>query len=620
MTTAHEAGKALLHSPAEMVGVALLAGVLVMAFAARVKQPAIVFLLATGALLGPSGLGVMDARSLGAGLPVLTEVAIALILFEGTLSLRPKEWSRSPGPIRNLLTIGALITFAGATAAAHLALGMEIRHAAVAGAILVVTGPTVVTPLLAHVRPLRRLADILRWEGILIDPIGALTAVVVLGLAMPGASVTVTDALQQFAVTAIGGTVVGVVLGLALDRLLRVEGLIEERLRGPLGIAVALGSAALAEPLGANAGLFSATAAGLVLMFRVTPGHEDMERVMARLTDVLLALLFVLLSQLVEPGALAALALKAPLFLGALVLVRLVSVFASTVGAGLSFGERLFLAWVAPRGVVAASVASLFAARLAAAGDERAGDVSAAIFLVIVATVLVQGVTARPVGRLLGVLAPDPLEVLIVGAGRFGRALASELARAGVPTTLVDRNPMKLVGLDLERIRAIAADAHDPDETSQVDRGALALVVAATPNDEANALACTAFERGLPKGAVTQVPSGADALTKSAAHVATRFPFAFGERLTLDVMEAAIAAGARLRTVPVEGATRSSDLRASLKSDLRPLIEVRQGAAPRLVVARNDTLGPKSIVIGIEGVTKDFDASEGDVSISLMAT
>lgn len=582
------------------LGVAALAGMSATVLAARLRVPAIVVLLATGACLGREGLGLVRPDALGAGLPVLVECAVAVILFEGALSLRVRQFREHSRPIRNLLTIGAAITFAGATLLARLVLGFRWREAAVTGAILIVTGPTVVTPLLRFIRPSRRLAEILRWEGILIDPIGALVGVVVLEAAVSREGATLFAAASSYASTMFAGGAVGAGAALALDFALRRPGLVEDDLRSPLALAVALAAFAGAEWIAADSGLFAATIAGLVIAAREPPGAGEIERFKGTLSSFILAIIFVLLSAIVDLRAVAGLGWRGPLFLAGLVLVRAACVGVSTIASGLSLRERAFLAWLSPRGVVAAAVASAFADVLIEHGQPGGEAVRAAVFFVIVGTVVVQGATARPLARRLGVLAPERNEVLIVGAERFGRALATELGAAGVPVTLVDKNPAKLALLDGPGVRALAADAHDADETATIDRDALAVVLAATPNDEVNALVCGAFAPDLGKDRVSQVPSSRRALERGARHAATRWSFAFGERLTLEDLDAALAGGGRLRTVEPVAAEPAEALRARLGTPFRPLVEVAAGGAVALVRGRNALLRPGTRVIGVE--------------------
>ncbi len=538
------------------VGVAAFAGVLAMLVAARFNVPAIVLLLATGAALGKQGAGLVRPDALGGGLKILVEFAVTVILFEGALSLRANQFRANSRPIRNLLTIGAAVTFLGCTAAAHFVLGFGFTHAVVTGAILIVTGPTVVTPLLRFIRPKPHLAEILRWEGILIDPIGALVAVVVLELVVTGGleHASFLQAARSYAGSMLAGGAVGVAAGLLLDALLRRPELVEEDLRSPLALALAFAAFAGAESIARDSGLFAATAGGLVVAAREPPGLEEIERFKGALTSFVLAVIFVLLAAIVDLRAVAGLGWRGPLFLLALVAVRAACVAVSTAGSGLRLAEKAFLAWLAPRGVVAAAVASLFTEILVARGDPGALQIRAAVFFVIVGTVIVQGATARPLARRLGLLAPERDEVVIVGAERFGRALAAELARAGVRVTLIDKNPAKLGGFEgTPNVRTLAADAHDRDETAAIDRGAVALMIAATPNDEANALVCAAFEPDVGKNRVWQLPASARALARGERHAATRWSFAFGERLTLEDLEAALWAGGRLRTVEVAG-------------------------------------------------------------------
>ena len=572
-------------------------GVVVSAVARAVRVPAVLPLLVVGAALGVGGTGWIDAGVMGDGLPLLVEVVVGIILFEGAAALRPSSLRGHGRTVRNLVTVGAVVTLVGATLAARGVLGLPWRLAAVVGSILVVTGPTVVAPILAHVRPRRDLAEVLRWEGIVIDPIGALGAVAVLELVVARGEGGFLAAAARYATTLAVGVGVGGTAGWLLDVALR-RGL-APRDAGPAALATCLAALAGAEALRADAGLFAVTTGGLWLGVRRPPGLDRVEGFLTEVVGFVLPWVFVLLSSRVDPAAVVAWGPAGAGFLAALVAVRWVAVTASTVGSGASARDRVFLAWVAPRGVVAVTVASLFATALGAHGIEGGERVLSVVVLVVLGTVVVFGGTARPLARALGVLAPPARTVLVVGAGRFGSALVGALAAEGVPCVLVDKNPARLPVERVEGVQTVLADAIDDEETTAVDVLALGLVVAATPNDEANALVCAAFARRAPGAAVAQLPTRAWALRREGRHEATRWPFAFGDRLTLEQLERALEGGATLRTVDVGRPEDAASLRARLSTPFRPLLVLRGDGAPAPVAMRNAVLPGSSRVLGL---------------------
>lgn len=583
------------------LGIAALAGVAAMVLARRLRIPPILLLLAAGAALGQSGLGVVNTSEIGRGVDFLLEFAVAVIIFEGAITLDPAQFKRSAGPIRYLVTIGALVSFVGASAVALMALDFKLAHALVFGSILIVTGPTVVAPLLAHVRPKPELAEILRWEATLLDPIGALVAVIVLEAVILGAgSGTAAAAAQRFFVSSAAGLGIGVGAGLVFEVLLSREDLIDAELRGPLALACAFGSYMVAEKLVPGSGLFSVTAAGLTLAMRRPPGIQQLEQWKGRLFSFLLGVLFVLLAGLLDLRRVGTIGREAFFVLGGLFLARFLGVLSATAGSGLSRREKLFLAWVSPRGVVAAALGSFFANRLAEQGDPQAAEIRTSVFAVIFGTVLVQGITARSVARFLGVLAREANEVVIVGAGHFGRALATELASAGSLVTVIDKNPSKLIALAAPGLRTISGDAQAKRVVETFDPRSLCLVVAATPNDEANALVCSAFSAAGAGNVVTQLPSGATAANREEDYALTRYPFTFGPGLTLERLEKGLQKATRLRRIPVLRATSLKALLQETGPVFQPLVEVGKGGAVQALSRPDAQVGPAATVIGLQ--------------------
>lgn len=573
-------------------------GVVASVAARALRIPAILPLLVAGAALGDGGAGWVRAGALGAGLPVLVEVVVGVILFEGAATLSPSTLRGHGRTVRNLVTVGAFVTGVGATLAARFVLDLPWDLAAVVGSILVVTGPTVVAPILSHVRPRRDLAEVLRWEGIVIDPIGALGAVAVLEFVLARGEGSLAAAATRYASTLAVGVGVGVVVGAALDVALRR--VLARRDAGPAALAACLAALAAAEAIRPDAGLFAVTTGGLVLGLRRPPGLDRLEGFLSDVVAFALPWVFVLLASRIVPSSVLALGGEGAAFLGGLVLVRWLGVRISSAGSSFSARDRLFLAWVAPRGVVAVTVASLFSSALVARGIEGGDRVFAVVVLVVLGTVVVFGSTARPLARALGVLAPPARTTLVVGAGPFGHALVRALAGEGVPCVLVDKNPARLPRDPVPGVEAVLADAIDDEETAAVDVLSLGLVVAATPNDEANALVCAAFARRAPAAAVVQLPTRAWAVRREGRHEATRWPFAFGDRLTLEELDRAVERGAVLRVVEVAKAEDATSLRGRLGTPFRPLLVLRRDGAPVPVALRNAVLPGGVRVVGVE--------------------
>jgi len=589
------------------LGAALAVGVAAFTIAHRLRVPAIVPLLAAGVIFGPYALGLVVPATLGAGLKTLILVAVSVILFEGSLSLRLPEYRAHRGPITRLVTLGAVVTWVGATLAARFCFDITWSTALLLGSILIVTGPTVVIPLLRTVRPRANIREILRWEGILIDPIGAIAAVVALDFVLAGEAATLGGAVFSYLRRAAVGTALGVAAALLIDRALRARNaIVSPDLVNPFALAVVLAAVVGAEVIAPESALFTSTAAGVILANLHPPRLHEIERFKGELTTVLLALLFVVLAARLEPRALADLGAGGALFLLALLAVRGVAVFASTVGAGVTGAERAFMTWMSPRGVVAASVASLFSEYLRERGDPDGGRiVLSAVFLVIGGTVIVQGLLARPVGRLLGVLAPDARGVLIVGAGPFGIALGKALADSGVDVVVLDRSDLKAGLAEGLGLVAYAGDALSPATYADIDLESIGAFLAATPNDEVNALAAGLASETLRVSAVLQLPTGSAAVGAAGRSAMVRFPLAFGERFTLEALETALEKGARIVARKVETATRAADLRLAVGTDFRPLIVLDKSRHPGFVRDRGAKV-PAGIAVGIEGLPPEL--------------
>ncbi len=421
---------------------ALAAGVVAQSVARHIHVPGIVLLLVAGAGLGPDGLAWVQPRSLGEGLFAIVSLAVAIILFEGGRNLDISRLRREQTPIRRLVTVGAFITLLGGTFAVRGLLGWAWMPALLFGSLVVVTGPTVIGPLVGELRLRPRVATVLEAEGVLIDPIGAILAVLMLELALaPGA-----DALASGAVGLLlrlgFGVCAGLLAGLLLASLLRVRRLVPEGYENIFTLAAVLVLFQGCNEVVSESGILAVAIAGVVVGNMRTRVDRDLREFKDQLSVLLIGLLFVLLAADVRFADLQALGWPGLAVVGALVLVvRPLNVWLSTIGSELSTRERLLVAWLAPRGIVAAAVASLVASALEGQGLPWGTELRALVFLTILGTVVLAGLTGLPVATLLRVRLPGRDAVSILGAQGLGLALASELRDAGTTVVFLDSNP-----------------------------------------------------------------------------------------------------------------------------------------------------------------------------------
>jgi NhaP-type Na+/H+ or K+/H+ antiporter len=394
------------ESPAVEIAVILAAAVGAQMLAASFNIPAIVPLLAVGMVLGPYAIGVIDPDELlGDLLDPIVALAVGAILFDGSLSLHRKQLEHGVGGVvLRLTTLGVAITWGLAGAGAGLLLGVDHRIAIVLGAVLTLSGPTVVLPLLDFVRAKPRPDAVLRWEGILVDPVGAILAVLAYHAVLSGNG---SFELGEFLVTIGVGVGAGLVGALLLTALLS-ERRFDAALEATATLTIVLLSVSVASGIADDAGLVTAIVMGVVLAHRQ---HDIVARAPAFgeiLVSLLLGVLFVILSARVDPDAVVDLGVGGLVFVALLILVvRPLSVAVSTVRSSLSRAERGLIAWMMPRGIVAAATVSSFEKGLIESGVPDADALVPATFLVIAATVVVYGLTARPVALRLGVAEPD---------------------------------------------------------------------------------------------------------------------------------------------------------------------------------------------------------------------
>ncbi|MEM9585756.1 MAG: sodium:proton antiporter [Planctomycetota bacterium] len=468
----------------------------------RSSLPGILLLLLLGVVLGyfvkPDQLLMsLTGGDASAGpnlLFPLVSLSVAVIMFEGGLSLKISELSEAGTAALRLVTVGAAITFALTTVSAHFTLSFPWTLSCLLGAILVVTGPTVIGPLIRQVRPTRRVANTLKWEGIVIDPIGAVLAVLVFeNLLVQGHGDPISSSVLMLAKTALIGLVLGIAGGALLSVMLQ-RYWIPDHLHGVAALATGLILFAISNTLAHESGLITVTVMGISMANRKDLEIEHIIEFKENLRTLLIGCLFIVLGSRVDMESVSEIGWPGLLFVVILIVViRPLSVFLSLLNNPLSLKEKAFVAGLAPRGIVAAAVSSVFALQIEShpiAGDVTSGSqLSTVTFLVIVGTVAFYGLTATPFARWLGLADESSNGVLIAGADAWVRDFAALLHDAGLPVVLVDTNFNKVSQARQQGLNAHCMNILNEHAREDLTLTGIGRFLAMTGNDEVNSLA-----------------------------------------------------------------------------------------------------------------------------------
>lgn len=559
----------------------------------RTQVPSIILLLVSGLLLGPV-FGVVDPDEfLGGTLFPIVSLSVALILFEGGLDLPPRELRSTGTVVRRLITIGAVITFLVAAWGAQQLFDISRGAAAVLAAVLVVTGPTVVGPLLRFVRPSGRTGPMLRAEGILIDPIGATASLVAFEAALTDdTGEALVSVLGVIGLTLVAGIGIGFALAYVLDHALR-RFLIPDHLGNPIALAIVVVGFVLSNEVQEEAGLLTVTVMGIWLARRDSAAVRQLLEFNESLRTLLISALFILLAARIQTDQLRDVALPALAFLGLLVFVaRPMSVIVSTVRTQLTWRERLFLMVMAPRGIVAAAVSAIFALRLEEEGVRGAELIVPIVFLVIIGTIVVYGFLAGPAARALGLAEARANGVLIVGAHSTARGLAKALDDLEVKTMLVDTDPYNVarsvaLGLPARRLSVLTEEA-----THELDLRGIGRILALTSNDEVNALASSRFARVFGRRETFQLaPTGKPSNGALPEELLGRIIGIKG--LDYGGLDERTRQGWRVRSAPADEAIAA----ATEGGMFVPIARVFEGQLA--FVCRNDAVPTQGVVVGL---------------------
>ncbi|HIK43808.1 MAG TPA: cation:proton antiporter [Leptolyngbyaceae cyanobacterium M65_K2018_010] len=487
--------------------ITVLAGVTAQVVGELAQVPSIIFLLLFGIGLGPDGLGLLHPQALGVGLEVIVGLSVALILFEGGLSLELSELGQVSNSLRNLVTVGVFITLLGGSLAAHWLGEFPWSLAFLYASLVVVTGPTVITPLLRQVKVDRKVATLLEGEGVLIDPVGAVLAVVVLGIILNGEAGP-GSILGGLMIRLGIGTAVGAIGGGAIGLMLKRASFISEDLRNLVVLAGLWGIFGLAQTIRSESGLMATVVAGLLVRSLSVPDERLLRRFKGQLTVLAVSVLFILLAADLSIASVLALGWGAVAAVLTLMLViRPINIWLCTWADDLNWRQKAFLSWVAPRGIVSASVASLFAILLTERGISGGDAIKALVFLTIIMTVLVQGLTARFVARWLGLSQDNAVGAVIVGCGPLSLLIARLIKDYGDPVVLVDTNEKAREDAAKEGIDVLITSALDHEALEQAGLNRTGTFLAITKNGEVNAVvAQRALEEFQPPRVIAVMP------------------------------------------------------------------------------------------------------------------
>jgi len=492
-----------------LVGVATLTvvGVGSQWLAWRFSVPSILLLLIFGFIIGPvTGFFDPDVFLGDLLLPVVS-VSVAIILFEGGLSLRISELKGYGAVVRNLVTIGVAVTWLVGAAAAHYIAGLDLSISILLGAVLVVTGPTVIIPLLRHVRPVGYLASILRWEGIVIDPIGATLAVLVFEVILAGGLFEGTSAAVVAVVkTIVIGGVAGGLGAFILKELLK-RYWIPDFLQSPFTLMMVIAIFAVSDHFQSESGLLSVTLMGIFLANQKSVTVKHIAEFKENLRVLLIGTLFILLAARLRISDLSHLHLGSLAFLAILIVIaRPLAVLLSTIGSGLKFKERFFLMCMAPRGIVAAAISSVFALKLIEQGYAQAELMVPLTFMVIIGTVALYGLGSAPVAVLLGIARPNPQGILFIGAHSWARAVAKVLSDEGIEVLLTDNNWANISQARMAGLSAYYGNVLSESLPNKLDLSGLGRLIALTPNDNVNSLSAMQFSDEFESKRLYQLP------------------------------------------------------------------------------------------------------------------
>ncbi len=495
----------------ELAGIIIL-GILAQWVAWKFKIPAILPLILIGLLVGPIAAEFLSEDGTkwiepiwngeeglfpGESLFYFVSLAISIILFEGGLTLKTNEIKNVGPVITKLITIGSLVTFFGAAVAAHYIFYLSWEMAFLFSGLIIVTGPTVITPILRNIPLKKDVSAVLKWEGILIDPIGALVAVLVFEfITVEGGGEFTKTAFIEFGKIVLFGFTFGFTFAHALNFIINKKW-VPHYLLNVFALAAVLGVFVLADTFAHESGLLAVVVMGMVLGNSNSPYLKELLYFKESLSVLLISILFILLAANINMTDLYLIYNwnTAVLFAVVVFIIRPIGVFLSTRGSTLKTNEKLFISWVGPRGIVAAGIASLFGLKLAKEGVPGAEYITPLVFMIVLGTVLLNATTARLFAKLVGVFLTKSDGILIVGAARVSRLLGHYLESHGRHVVLIDSNQNNINKAKELGLEAISTNIYSDSLMDNIELNDVGYLMALTGNTEINKYAIDKFSK-----------------------------------------------------------------------------------------------------------------------------
>ncbi|WP_251359883.1 sodium:proton antiporter [Kangiella sp. TOML190] len=543
----------------DLTPMVILAAIVFLGFACqwlawKIKLPAILLLLTCGILVGPVFELLQPDQLFGDLLNPAISLAVAIILFEGSLTLKFSEVKQVGKAVNKLISIGALITWVLISVGSYYLLQLPLQLSVLFGAILTVTGPTVVIPMLRTIRPNETISKTLRWEGILIDPIGALLAVMVFEfIVLQSHTEVVGPLLWLFLKIIIGGTILGLISGWLLEQLLGRE-MIPQYLHNMATLAFVLLTCSVSNAMAHESGLLAVTLMGIWLANSKKVHIEEILNFKENLTILLISLLFIVLSAQLQIEQLVSIIWMS---LGAYCITqfiaRPVAVWVSTINTSLSWKERVLVAWIGPRGIVAAAISALFALKLQAMGFEKAEYLVSLTFAVIIGTVLVQSLTSKFLGNLLGVTEPDPNGYLIFGASPIAVEIAKELKENGARVILSDMSYTNIQNARMAGLKTFYGNPVSEFADQHLNLIGIGKLLALSPQRELNTIACFRYASEFGRENVYHIATTTDktSIKKHQSKSELRGRNLFGDDVTFSKISSLHKSGYEIRTTPI---------------------------------------------------------------------
>lgn len=494
----------------ELAGIIIL-GIIAQWVAWRLKLPAILPLILIGLLVGPiATLYTEDGSKLiepiwngekglfpGDSLYYFVSLAIGIILFEGGLTLKRSEIANVGPVITKLITIGSIVTFFGAGVAAHYIFGLSWQISFLFSGLIIVTGPTVITPILRNIPLKKDVSAVLKWEGILIDPIGALVAVLVFEFISVGEGSAFTKtALIEFGKILLFGFTFGFTFAHALTFVIK-KNWIPHYLMNVVSLSVVLLVFVASDIFAHESGLLAVVVMGMVMGNTDLPNIKELLYFKESLSVLLISILFILLAANVnlEDMQLIFNWKTILLFVVIVFLIRPLGVLLSTQGSNLKFNEKMFIGWVGPRGIVAAGIASLFGSKLLAKGEPGAEYITPLVFMVVLGTVLLNATTARFFAKMIGVFLNKSEGILIIGASKVSRLIGSYLKKNNRHVVLIDNNQTNIEKAKKLGVEALVANIYSDTLTDNIELNDVGYLMALTGNSDINKFAIDKFRK-----------------------------------------------------------------------------------------------------------------------------